>query len=309
MKRIISLAIALIIASLAVVSVNAALTHPDYPGLEFANDFDDNLSVTGYTGEDPVLVVPAMVYDKAVTRFEEKALMSNNVVQSVNMNDNMTNIRQRALYQCKSLTYVYYSKKLQVVSSYAFAYDTQLPSALLRNTAVRQVANNAYMSCSNLGFVSFPDTLESIENSAFEKTAVRKIVIPNGVGSIGARCFSYASKLEKIYVPASVLTIGTDVLYNSPNVTVYTPEGSAMQTYCENKNINYVNLSEEDFPSRLVGDVNGDREVNINDVTVMQREIAGYNTDFYCDNCDVDCNCKFNIDDATEVQLRLVGLK
>ena len=317
MKKIFSLIIAIVIAALSVLSAAAAdysrykteFSHTDYPGLQFENDFDDNLSVTGYTGSDSALVIPDTVYNKSVTRFEEKALKGNTVVKSIIMNDNMTNIRQRAFYQCTNLSHFYYSGNLQVISSYAFSYDAQLVSAFLRNTIVRQVANNSYMSCSNLEYVSLPDTLENIDGAAFEKTKVRKIVIPGGTTTVGARSFANNSNLQKFYAPASVTIIGSDVFYNSPNVTVYTPENSEMQKYCENNNINFVTLSEDDFPSRLLGDTNGDGELSINDVTFMQREIAGYKTDFLPDNCDFNGDCRFNINDATDVQLSLVGLK
>ena len=82
-----------------------------------------------------------------------------------------------------------------------------------------------------------------------------------------------------------------------------------MQTYCQEKNIKCEVLSEENFPSRILGDTNGDNEVNINDVTFIQREIAGYKTGFYPDNCDYNGDCKLNINDATDIQYHIVGLK
>lgn len=317
MKKAISLVIALIIAAFSVLSVAAAdvlkkpteFTHTDYPGIEFGNDWDDNLMVTGYTGADPKLVVPETVYNKSVLRFEENALENNTVVQSVIMNDNMTNVRDRAFYKCTNLSHIYYSQKLQVIGKNVFTYDTNLTNAFLRNTVVNQIDSNAYMSCSNLEYVSLPDSLKTINGAGFNGTAVRKIVLPNGVETIGARSFANNAKLEKIYVPASVSIIGSSVLSGSANVTVYTPEGSEMQTYCQNNSINCETLSEEYFPSRLLGDTNGDKEVNINDVTFIQREIAGYKTDFYPDNCDYNGDCKLNINDATDIQYHIVGLK
>ena len=317
MKKILSLIIALIIAALSVLSAAAAVSpkrpvefeHNDYPGIEFANDWDDNLMVTGYTGTNPELVVPETVYNKQVTRFESNALDNNTVVKSVIMNDNMTMIRSWAFNKCTNLSYVYYSKKLQVIEKNAFSYDDSLTSAFLRNTLVRSIYANAYMSCPNLEYVSLPDTMESIEGAGFYKTAIRKLVIPSGTTTIGARSFAQDTKLEKLYVPASVENIGSSVLDGSTNVTVYTPENSAMYTYCQDNSINCEALSEEDFPSRLLGDTNGDKEVNINDVTFIQREIAGYKTDFYPDNCDYNGDCKLNINDGTDIQLHIVGLK
>lgn len=317
MKKALSLIIALIIAAFSVLSAAAAdvpskpteFQHKDYPGIEFANDWDDNLMVTGYTGTDPALVVPETVYNKDVLRFEENALENNTVVQSVIMNDNMTNVRDRAFYKCTNLSHIYFSKKLQVIGKNVFNYDTNLTNAFLRNTDVNEIGANSYMSCSNLEYVSLPDSMKTINGSAFNGTSVRKIVLPSSVETINARSFANNKKLEKIYVPASVTIIGTAVLSGSTDVTVYTPNDSAMQEYCQNNNINYETLSEENFPSRLLGDTNGDKEVNINDVTFIQRELAGYKTDFYPDNCDYNGDCKLNINDATDIQYHIVGLK
>ncbi len=317
MKKALSLIIVLVIAAISVLSAAAAdipknpteFQHNDYPGIEFANDWDDNLMVTGYTGTNPQLIVPESVYNKNVIRFEENSLEGNTVVRSVIMNDNMTNIRDRAFYQCSNLSYFYFSQKLQVIGKSVFTYDSGLACAFMRNTVINQIDSNAYMNCANLEYVSLPDSIKTINGAGFYGTAVRKIVIPNGAEIIGARSFANNSKLEKIYVPASVVSIGSDVFHNSPNVTVYTPEGSAMQTYCQEKNIKCEVLSEENFPSRILGDTNGDNEVNINDVTFIQREIAGYKTEFYPDNCDYNGDCKLNINDATDIQYHIVGLK
>ena len=308
MKRFFSLFISAVVLLSAIFAANA-FTTSEYPGIVFINDYDDNFSVSGYTGDDSVLVVPETVYKKNVTRFDEKALWRNSVVESVIMNDIMTKVKQRAFYGCENLSYVYYSKKLEIIDDSAFSYNSSICSAFLGNTVIRQLGSNAYLNCENLKYVSLPDSLETINGAAFEKTALRKIVLPGKTKILGARSFAHNKKLKKLYVPASVTTIGTDILYGSDNVTVYTPEGSAMQTYCEEHGIDYKKTSEDIFPSRLPGDTNGDGEADVNDVTFIQRELAGYETDFFPDNCDIDGNCRLNINDAAELQYRIVGFK
>lgn len=308
MKKTVSILLAIIIAVASLFSAGAFVS-PDYPNIDFTNDFDDNLYVSGYTGTDSVLTIPEVVYGKNVLRLGKKSLKGVEALESVIMHDNMTIIRERAMYQCPNLSHVYYSKKLEVIEAYALAYNTEkITSALLRDTAVRQIGDGAYMECNNLEYLALPDTLEQIDGTVFNKTSVRKLVLPSKTTIIGARSFAYCDKLEKIYVPASVTVIGTDVFHGSNNVTVYTPEGSAMQEYCNDNNIACVTLSEESFPSRLLGDTNGDGELTINDVTFIQRELASYKTDFYADNCDFNGDCSLNINDATTLQLRLVGL-
>lgn len=54
----------------------------------------------------------------------------------------------------------------------------------------------------------------------------------------------------------------------------------------------------------LLGDADGDGEVTINDVTMMQKYIAGFEMpdNFVLKVCDTNCDGKITIDDATEIQ-------
>ena len=54
----------------------------------------------------------------------------------------------------------------------------------------------------------------------------------------------------------------------------------------------------------LLGDADGDGEVTINDVTMIQKYIAGFEMpdNFVLKVCDTNCDGKITIDDATEIQ-------
>lgn len=307
MKRIVSVILAAVVFALGAFSASA-FSHKDYPGLDFSNDFDDNLIVTGYTGENPVVVVPETVLGKSVLRIDTEALKGNTVVRKLVMNDNMTKVRAYGMRNCSALESVYYSKSLVVLEKYAFAYNPKLMSAFLRNTQTNELEVGVYYKTA-VEYVSLPDTMLRLNNMAFQDTKLRIINIPDGATSIGNFCFADCPDLERVYIPASVTRIGTDAFLNSNKVTVYTEEGSAAQTYCDTNGINCSVITADEFPSRLLGDVNGDGELDINDVTYIQRELLDYKTDFYSDNCDYNGDCILNIDDATEIQLHLAGLK
>ncbi len=304
MKRLISF---LLITALLLTSAFSAGALTLSGGVEVANDFDDQLAVTGYSGTDPVVTIPETAYNKVIRRFDLKAFYNNQVVETVIMHDNMTQVKKWALKSCSNLKNVYFSKSLAVLYDQSFAYDPKLTSALLRNTEINEL-NVGVFTNSGVEYVALPDTLKSVYGTVFEKTQIRRINLPSGVTQVGNRCFANCEKLTEVYIPASVTKLGEDVFRNTPNVTVFTTEGSAAQNYCSENGVNCQVIGSDKFPSRLVGDVNGDGVVNINDVTFIQRELLGYKTNFYPDNCDFDGNCVFNIDDATKIQLRLVGL-
>ena len=54
----------------------------------------------------------------------------------------------------------------------------------------------------------------------------------NGVTEIGDKAFEYCLKLKSLTAPASLKTIGKDLVkYCTGKLTVNCPEGSAMQAY------------------------------------------------------------------------------
>ena len=307
MKRIISLLLTAVILTLGCVSASA-IAHKDYPGLDFENDWDNNLKVTGYTGDNPIVSIPESVFSKTVLRIGDSAFSGNTVIEKLIMNDNMTKVKESGLSSCPKLSGVYYSKNLSVIEKYAFAYNSKLNFAFLRGTIVNEIQVGAYYKTA-VEYAALPDTMNKLDNMVFENCKIRMINIPDGVVHIGNRCFADCADLQRVYIPASVTFMGKDVFLRANKVTVYTVEGSTAQQYCAENSVNCEIITEDEFPSRMEGDSNGDEKVDIDDATQIQLELLGYRTDFYADNCDYNGDCMLNIDDATEIQLHLAGLK
>ena len=87
----------------------------------------------------------------------------------------------------------------------AFANITDLQSIELPNTLVN-ISGWAFSGCSNLTSISLPNSLTSLGGGCFASTALKSIVIPKNVTSIGSgdvyewNPFSYCSTLESIKV-------------------------------------------------------------------------------------------------------------
>lgn len=294
----------------SVISVNAEtlVTWEDFPDYVFYVDISDSqgnstYAVSSYVGENPDPVIPTSAHGHSILRLGEKCFYNNSTVKSITMHDNMTHIRKWAARSCSNLNNVYYSNKMVVIDDYAFANNPVMDSALLRNTVINTIGVGAYSTDPMLKYVAFPDTLKVIGEKAFLQTNMEKIVIPQGVEEIGKRAFSSSTALKTIYIPATVKKIDQYAFYLSDNVTVYCQINSYAQEFCETYNVNYKLITAEDYPSNILADVNNDKVLNIRDVTTMQIELAkGESKEFLSQNCDVNVDCKFDVNDITYLQ-------
>ena len=82
-----------------------------------------------------------------------------------------------------------------------------------------------------------PTALTTIENQAFLGTAPNRVVIPKTVTSIGSEAFAENSELYKVIVYARSLTIAPDAFEDCPNLTVSGYTGTAIESYCKERNI------------------------------------------------------------------------
>ena len=90
--------------------------------------------------------------------------------------------------------------------------------------------------------LSLPVALKVIETEAFEGISASVVIIPEGITSIGSKAFAECTKLERVYIPASVSNIGTDVFIQSPYVVIYGYSGSKAETYAIQNDIQFVSI-------------------------------------------------------------------
>ena len=65
----------------------------------------------------------------------------------------------------------------------------------------------AFSEC-EITSVKFPKTLKCIENQSFNSSALKEVIIPYGVETIGVSAFAQCQQLEKAVLPATVYEIG-----------------------------------------------------------------------------------------------------
>ena len=149
----------------------------------------------------------------------------------------VTNIREFAFNDCRSLTSVTIPNSVTSIGNYAFRDCTGLTSVTIPNS-VTSIGNAAFSGCSALtspvynahifvymptyysGAYSIPDGIETIAGGAFyECRALTSIEIPNSVTSIGHFSFASCSSLTSIEIPNSVTSIGDEVFLGCTGLT------------------------------------------------------------------------------------------
>lgn len=291
-----------LIIILSVFSADASIISGLYPDFEFESEYDNAYAVSAYNGSAGEVYIPETLYDRPIKRFSKKAFYKNAAVSSLYMHDNMTVVNKWAFRDCPKLSYVYFSKKTAALWDFAFAQNPELRCALIRNTEINTLYQSAFYKCSSLEYVSLPVTLKTIGVSAFEKTSVKSVVIPENVTSVKNRAFADNRSLREVYIPEGVQKFGEEIFNGSENVKIYVIANSPAENYCAENDLNYEVIEKAEFPSNLSGDVNNDGKLSIRDVTTMQMNLARIDCGFLSRNCDFNADCDFNIKDVTAVQ-------
>lgn len=95
-----------------------------------------------------------------------------------------------------------------------YSGDIVIPSSVTYNGSTYTVVGigpNAFLNCTSLVNVTFPNTITSIGSDAFSNCWMyRHIVLPNSLTSIGNRAFNQIG-MDTITIPSSVTSIGTGV--------------------------------------------------------------------------------------------------
>ncbi len=196
---------------------------------------------------------------------------------------------------------------IESVGSSVFMGCTDLTTVVLPED-ISSLEADLFNGCTSLQTVELPEYLETIGDEAFYGcTSLSSIELPSTLTSIGSSAFAYDSSLTAITVPASVISIGGNAFYpmsvqNKITITCY--EGSVAEVYCEE------NFVQSSVLEKIKGDANGDGEVDILDVSAIQKYRIGdlRLTDYGLSCADVNNSGDVTIRDATLIQMKLARM-
>ena len=163
----------------------------------------------------------AFIYERKVLFNKDKTTLIAYTSNDTNyiIPNGVTNIGDRAFWECKSLTNIKIPNSVTNIGIYAFFRCESLTSIKIPNS-VTNIGNSAFSRCSSLNSINIPNSVTNIGNSAFSRcSSLNSINIPNSVTNIGDYAFEDCKSLTSINIPNSVTNIGIYAFFRCESLT------------------------------------------------------------------------------------------
>lgn len=131
------------------------------------------------------------------------------------------NIPERCFYEAKGLVSFTMADGARSIGTYAF-YRCEALAEIHLSSNLKTISEWAFSTCSALAEISFPQGLQTIGNNAFSSCNLKKIVLPDSLGSLNSNVFSDNKMLEEVVLPIGITTYGYSEFSNCPNITKVT---------------------------------------------------------------------------------------
>jgi hypothetical protein len=204
-------------------------------------------------------------------------------LKSIEMNKNVTQIAPNYFSRCSNLSFVKLSKRL-----------TEIP-------------NSAFFYCTSLTSIDMGDAVTRIGSQAFENAALTRVKMGTGLTYIDNRAFWNCGQIGEVICLATTppecanqsMTFSSSI-YNTASLKV---KQSSIEDYQEAPVWkNFLNVS----VASILGDVDGDGQVTIGDVTRLIDMVATTSS-AYDANGDMDGDGQITIGDVTALIDTLLG--
>ena len=135
--------------------------------------------------------------------------------------DGITNIRDRAFWNCENLKSVTIPNSVTSLGESAFCGCSNLSSVIIPDS-VTSIGKKAFYGCSNLINIIIPNIVSRIEDYTFLGcSSLASVTIPDSVTWIGWKAFCRCSRLASITIPDSVTFIDWEAFgFDDTNTSV-----------------------------------------------------------------------------------------
>lgn len=197
--------------------------YPDFEPFEYEPNADGTYTVTGYSGFDNDVTIPAEYNGKPVTAVGDEAFRDDVNLIGINM-PSITSVGTLAFYGCHSLRRVSMPSVTDVAER---AFDDCYSLADLSMPSVVNIGEQAFSNCKSLTNVTIPDTVTTVSAAAFSYCeGLTSVTLPDGLTVIGDYAFSHCVSLKSIAIPDSVTDIGEGAFSDCKSLTSVTiPSG------------------------------------------------------------------------------------
>jgi hypothetical protein len=174
----------------------------------YAISQNNEVTITGYTGDGGGVVIPDTIDGYPVVRVASSTFDGNTNITSVTIPEKISSIEFCQFRDCINLVSVSFPAGISDIGSRAFEGCVRLISIPPLHS-VTNIGTYAFEYCKELTSVEISGSKTHIESSAFsycEKLST--VTLLNGIASIGDRAFSDCAKLVSVTLPETVTYIG-----------------------------------------------------------------------------------------------------
>lgn len=216
-----------------------------------------------YTDDFKHIVIPDTIEGYPVKVIGEEAFCIQTYMESIVIPDSVERIERCAFQGCYNLKTITLPKNLKMIEGYTFE------------------------NCRSLKTVIFNENLEEIHAFAFRGSGITSAVLPDGLKLINLQAFKNCPDLNLVRIPESVTSMEDDIFVNtSPDLFIIGSQGSLAQAYAHRYGINFaIEVCNHNFVQgvctkcgKLLGDLNGDGVLDMDDYTIMTGYVADPST-------------------------------
>ena len=330
------LAVCLFTASL--LSVSASESYISYAGYVFSLH-NKQAHIHAYEGDEDDLYIPEIIWNYTVAGIDDYAFFNRSDLSYLYLeySGQLVTIGKYAFYGCSAFPYAEIPSRVETLGEGAFQGCTSLEEVVINSQRLTAIESQTFSGCTSLQKAVIPASVETISDSAFAgcenvtiwcwyNSAAHTFAKQKGMDyvlfdppyslrdaqlSLDETAFRYDGSE---HAPAATLTYNGGELEEGKDytltVTPLTKPGTSTVTATGKREFGGEALATFTVKN-VLGDADGNGEVNIADATLMQRVIAGYDDD-HCARANALCDFNgdgLNIADVTAVQRRLADLE
>ena len=276
-----------------------------------------------YNGNSSTVQLPEYFRDYPVTAIGRNAFSGNTAVKEITFSSTNTNVEEYAFMNCASLETVYIPENVVNFGDRVFANCTSLKTVTLLSDIV-SMPTNMFYGCTSLSNLTVNDkiaefsygcfngcssltNLDFVSNGAllqpysFNGTAAESVVLSESLFAIPDHAFTDCPNLKFVTIPESVVIIQPSA-FDFDKITIGCRYDSYAYHFAKENSYSY-----ELLDGVMLGNVNRDSYVNINDVTRIQRHLAELQVlEGIClYSADINQDEAVDISDATALQMYL----
>ena len=166
--------------------------------------------IKGYKGNQTKITIPGEINGAQVTAMNGNGYSG---VEEIIIPDHIYKVSYGNFSDCTSLRSVTLSNKLLTLPESLFRNCTNLVEVKNIPTSLTSIEDYTFCNCENLSSFQIPNSVKSIEYSAFEYSGLKSINIPMSVESISCLAFGNCKNLTKVYIENGVKKI-SDAAFN-----------------------------------------------------------------------------------------------